>query len=92
MSNNNGNFVKVIFWTLIIGSFSWATVVGAAAFAKVEAVCRDAAEERERIRVAMIARDEQLVKEMTSEFKTIAATLAEVSTDLKYIKRELKTD
>jgi len=86
MSDGNGKFLRGVFWLLLIGSFSWATVIGAASFSALNAHCKDAEVKSSELKNEMIFRDESALKEITKEFKEINTVLAELRTDVKYLR------
>ncbi len=90
MSDGNGKFLRGVFWALLIGSFGWATTMGAMNLAALNGHCAEAKIEMTSVKSEMITRDELMLKEITKEFKEINSSLIELKTDIKYVRKEIQ--
>ena len=86
MGENNGKFIRGIFWTLILASFAWGTTVLFISTTALSAHCKDADAKVLNLDNKMVARDETMLKEIMVEFKEINAGLSEQRSDIKWIK------
>lgn len=84
----DSKFLRGIFWALLIGSFGWATTIGAMSLAALNGHCTEAKAEMSAVKSEMVARDELMLKEITKEFKEINITLADIKNDVKWIKQK----
>lgn len=85
--NGNGKFIRGLFWALVIGSFGWTTFVAFGIITNFSAHCSEAKAEATEIRKEMVARDEIINKEVRDGFTDIKSTLAELRTDIKYLRK-----
>lgn len=89
-TGGNGNFIRTIFWALLIGSFAWATFIGISSLTAMNVHCSDAEAKMTAIKSEMIVRDEKNLELVMAEFKEINNALAEQRTDIKWIKEKVK--
>ena len=92
--SENGNYIRGIFWTLILASFAWGTTVLFINSTSLSAHCKEAEAKTTEIKTEMISRDELMLKEiskqLSDEFKGIHEDLAMQRTDIKWIKEKIK--
>lgn len=82
----NGKFIKFIFWTLIIGSFGWATVIGAT-MSKVHA------DDMKDLRIKDATTQNQIytaVLKQQSTNEDIKLLLREIQTEQRIVKELIK--
>lgn len=92
IGNGNGEkkelngFVRAMFWTLILGSFAWATTIlfvlahaNTCTNERVNSVCNE-----------MVSRDEKTMAFVSTKFEDMKSTLSSIQTDISWIKYNKK--
>lgn len=98
---DNGKFIRGIFWTLVIGSFAWATAFGTFNLLALNAHSADAEAKMTAVKSEMITRDETNLKETQNEikdmlkqindgFKSVATSVASLQTEVVNLKEMVK--
>lgn len=82
MPEKNG-FVRTIFWTLIIGSFGWATFIGIGA---IKAIAGEA-DKREKCDKELQEKIDIKLEKQTQQTQEMLIMLSEIKQDIKYIKQ-----
>ncbi len=81
-TNGNSRFIKGIFWTLIIGSFAWATLIGGVALKVSAANDKDSREKDTN----QDKRHYEAVAKGQEQNTAILILLAELKKDIRFIR------
>jgi len=73
------NFIRTIFWALLIGSFGWTTFC----FSNNKVYIDSSFKHAEEIKNEMIRRDEMIQNSLFLELRKIDSRLASIETELK---------
>jgi hypothetical protein len=88
MTPSGNGFIRGIFWALLIGSFGWATAIGALALNGIAKHCDQQKEEFTDIRKEMVSSDVIILNKLSDKMEQMVSAISELRTDVKYLRKE----